>query len=59
MFISKILIQVRQLLVVVSVFGEGLVLMLMLTLIAPSEALESQNSSFDNFCRPLEDYGPR
>ena len=21
--------------------------------------LESQNSSFHNFCRPLEDYGPR
>ena len=30
-----------------------------LDLLASPEAPNSQNSSFHNFCRPLEDYGPR
>ena len=50
--------QVLPLLLTGSVFGlkdssEGL------SLLALSGASNSQSSSFHNFCRPLEDYGPR
>ena len=57
-YIQRTLSQVLPLLLAGSVFGledssedEGLS--------TSSGALESQNSSFHNFCRPLEDYGPR